>query len=183
MTKRKNKFKPRRSAKSQPAATTLRCAETLRDGTAIASNLLATEAAEITRALVRKAIAGNMKALRLCIERLVPFSRERALPVKIPAAQDALQITVALQAVFDGLRAGRLTASEAQKLAGLLENQRKAIETSDLEERLQALESSPPRREDKLTMPPDDLPYADDAVIRNEGDVDQEDLDQDDLEP
>ena len=92
---------------------------------------------------------------RLCIERLVPISRERALPVRIPAAQDALQITIALQAVFDGLAAGQLTASEAQKLAGLLENQRRAIETGDLEERLQALESAP--RKDVLPNIPEDL--------------------------
>jgi hypothetical protein len=75
-----------------------------------------------------------MKALRLCIERLIPMSHERPLPVRIPAAQDAPQITIALQAVFDGLGAGQLTPGEAQKLAGLLETQRKAIEIAGLED-------------------------------------------------
>jgi hypothetical protein len=140
MTKRKTKPTRGRSAGSLHTVES-HSAESLREGSAVASNVLATHAVQITRALVTKATAGNMNALRLCIERLVPLSRERVLPVKIPAAQDALQITVALQAVFDGLGAGHLTAGEAQKLAALLENQRKAIETSDLEERLQALES------------------------------------------
>jgi hypothetical protein len=152
MTKRQTKPKPGRSAgpldstashSAEVHSAGLHSAAYHRDGAAEASNLLALEAKEITRTLVRRAIDGNMKALRLCIERLVPFSRERVLPVKIPAAQDALQITIALQAVFEGLGAGYLTAGEAQKLAALLENQRKAIETNDLEARLQALESVP----------------------------------------
>ena len=128
--------------------------EARHDGEALATSLLATEAVKITRALVHKALAGNMRALRLCIERLVPISRERALPVRIPAPQDALQITIALKAVFDGLGSGKLTPGEAQKLAAILENQRKAIETGDLEERLQALESGPPPSPHNV---PDDL--------------------------
>ena len=118
------------------------------DGGALAASHLQAEAKNITRALVRKATAGrgNIKALRLCIERLVPLTRERALPVNIPPAQDALQITIALKAVFESLGAGQLTSGEAQKLTAILENQRKAIETYDLEERLLALESAPRTR-------------------------------------
>lgn len=151
MTKRKAKPRPGRPAASPPSS------QSLREATAIAGELLATEATLVTRALVHKAIAGNMHALRLCIERLVPLVRERALPIKIPAAHDALQITIALQAVFDGLGAGHLTAGEAQKLAALLENQRKAIETGDLEARLEALEAGP-QADTQADDPYQDLP-------------------------
>jgi hypothetical protein len=165
----------KRQIKPQPGPfADSRAAESMRDGSAAASNLLAAEAVHITRALVLKAIDGNMKALRLCIERLVPLSRERALPVKIPAAQDALQITLALQAVFDGLGAGYLTAGEAQKLAALLENQRKAIETSDLEERLRALESGSPRDIDEDRAAAfDDLPRQLDPLDTPQHDTDE----------
>ena len=125
--------------------------------TNLATDFLARKAFQITRRLVRGAVRGNMKALRLCIERLVPMSRERALPVRIPAPEDALQITIALQAVFAGLGTGQITPGEAQKLAAILENQRKAIETCDLEDRLIALESAPPKAKDDSSHIPDDL--------------------------
>src|SRR5438132_9904307 len=50
-------------------------------------------------------------------ERLIPIPRERALGIKIPAAENAVQITIALEAVLQALGDGQLTASEAQKLA------------------------------------------------------------------
>ena len=98
------------------------------------------------RALVRKAAAGNLKALRLCVERLVPPTRERALPIHIPAASSAVEITLALQAIFRALGDGQLTPGEAHKLAAILENQRKAIETAELEQRIAALEEGSQRR-------------------------------------
>ena len=92
------------------------------------------------RALIRKAVTGNLRALRLCVERLVPPTRERALPIDIPAASSAVEITLALQAIFRALGDGQLTPGEAHKLAAILENQRRAIETAELEERITALE-------------------------------------------
>ena len=92
------------------------------------------------RALIRKAVTGNLRALRLCVERLVPPTRERALPIDIPAASSAVEITLALQAIFRALGDGQLTPGEAHKLAAILENQRKAIETAELEQRIAALE-------------------------------------------
>src|SRR5258708_3322706 len=83
---------------------------------------------KLMHALIDKPIDGNIRALGLCIERLIPVRRERVLPVRIPAAETAVQITLALRAVLDALSDGQLTAGEAQKLAAILENQRKAIE-------------------------------------------------------
>lgn len=147
MTNRKTKARTGRSAAAPPALS--------QNAAAIASDLLATEATQITRTLVNKAIDGDLTALRLCVERLVPISRERALPVCIPAPEDALQITIALKAVFTGLSAGQITPGEAHKLAAILENQRKAIETLDIEDRLIALESAPPKKVDSSHIPKD----------------------------
>ena len=81
-----------------------------------------------------------MTALRLCVERLIPVTRERAPAVRIPAVTSALGITLALKAIFTAIGNGSLTAGEAQKLAAILEQQRKAIETAEIEERIKALE-------------------------------------------
>src|SRR5438128_2238702 len=93
-----------------------------------AQELLQLESEHVMKALIKKALRGNVTALRLCVERLIPIPRERALGIKIPAAENAVQITIALEAVLQALGDGQLTASEAQKLAHILENQRKAIE-------------------------------------------------------
>ncbi len=103
---------------------------------------LALDSKELMKAVMRKALAGNVTALRLCVERLLPIARERTVPVQIPRAESALQITSALAAVFDAVTSGQLTPSEAQRLAAILENQRRAIETAVFEERIAALESN-----------------------------------------
>ncbi|SRR6266404_50488 len=108
--------------------------------------LLDDDGIQLMRELIRKAVAGNITALRLCIERRIPVHRERALPVRIPAAQTAVQITRALGAVLNALSEGQLTPGEAQKLAAILESQRKAIETGEFEERLNHIEEETRKR-------------------------------------
>ncbi len=102
--------------------------------------LLEDESYRLTLALVRKALRGNISALRLCIERL-PFSRQRAIPIDIPVARGAAQIVRTLEALFQAIRSGEINASEGNKLAAMLENQRKAIETAEIEARIATLEA------------------------------------------
>lgn len=158
MPKKRTKPSRGRSAGPSHASTPNNTPAAVHVGGDIATNFMAGKALQIARRLVKQAWRGNMKAQRLCIERLVPMSRERPLPLQIPAPQDAQQITVALEAVFAGLGTGQITPSEAEKLAAILEYRRNAIETHDLEARLLALETPPPpppppKRDDL----PDDL--------------------------
>lgn len=85
-----------------------------------AEALLAGEAEALTRKAVELASGGNMVAMRLCMERILPPVRERPvcldLPLVGPADADA-----AMKAILEALRAGELTASDMGALAKLVE--------------------------------------------------------------
>ncbi len=74
-----------------------------------AEALLAGEAEALTRKAVELALGGDLVALRLCLERVLPPARERPLRVDLPLER-ATDADAAMQAVVAALRAGELTA-------------------------------------------------------------------------
>jgi hypothetical protein len=74
------------------------------------------------------------------MERIAPAPKDRPLFCPVPAASTAREINLALAKVTEAVGAGVLTPLEASSLAALFEVQRKVIETTDLEERIRALE-------------------------------------------
>lgn len=87
---------------------------------------------------------GDVVALRLCVDRLLPVraARDRAVELVLPAAQSAADLVAAAAVVIERAAAGGITLSEAKEFMALLEVQRKVIETSDLCVRIEALEAS-----------------------------------------
>ena len=104
--------------------------------------LLDGEGAAITRKAIELAKAGNERALRLCMERLIPPCRER--PVRLNLPQDlttARGVSSALAAIVAGVSQGDITTGEAVQLANVLEIRRKTIETEEFDRRLTELEN------------------------------------------
>ncbi len=108
--------------------------------TILAEKLLASEVEAVVSAVIAAAIAGDMAACRLVLERLVAPVKERAVEIELPALSGAKDLPMAMQAILLAAADGQLTPSQAQSLAGLVEAWRKAIETSDLSERITQLE-------------------------------------------
>ena len=105
-------------------------------------SLLDEEGGAITRKAVELAKDGDTTALRLVLERLIPPVKERRLALEIPKVETPAGITAAIGAVLEAVGAGKITPSEGQALAGLLEAQRKNLETLELEARIDAIEES-----------------------------------------
>ncbi len=109
--------------------------------TLAAEALLAGEAEALTRKAVELALSGDATALRLCLERIAPPRKDRPVTFALPplgTARDAVTASAALlQAVADG----DLTPLEAGELSKLVANHIEALKTSELEERLAALEA------------------------------------------
>jgi hypothetical protein len=91
---------------------------------------------------VERAKEGDPAALRLVLERLIPPVRERRLALDLPKVETTGGITAAIAAVLDAVGTGKITPGEGQALAGLLEAQRKNLETLELEARIAAIEDS-----------------------------------------
>ena len=104
--------------------------------------LLEGEAEALTRKCVDLAKAGDTTALRLCMERLAPAMKSRAVHLSMPSIETAADVLKAQTAAIRAMASGEITPDEAATIAGVIETKRKAIETADLEQRLTAVEAS-----------------------------------------
>lgn len=106
--------------------------------------LLEGEADKLTRKAIEMALEGDTVALRLCLERIHPPRKDSPVSFDLPEMNGAGSAAQAMGALLEGVAKGDLTPSEAGALSGLVEGYRKALETTELEERLRALEDRHP---------------------------------------
>ena len=108
--------------------------------TMAAQLLLDGEGEALTRKAVEMALDGDMAALRLCLERLLPPSRERSVSLDLPDTSTSEGIDKAIGAILKAVSEGKLLPGEGTVLSRILETRRKALETYELEQRIVALE-------------------------------------------
>jgi len=84
--------------------------------------------------------AGDQQAAQLVLSRIWPIRKGRPVSIALPALETAADIVKALGSVAGAVGAGDLTPEEGASVAAVLETKRKAIETSELEARIVALE-------------------------------------------
>ena len=130
-----NRFKPSQSGNPQGRPSGSRHKATL-----AAEALLDGECETLTRKAVEMALAGDTMAMRLCLERIMPPRRDRPVTVDLPTIQTTEDIVKATAKVTEAVGIGTLTPSEGELLSKILENHRRAVETTELEKRLTVLE-------------------------------------------
>jgi len=109
--------------------------------TIAAEVLLEGEAEALTRRAIELALEGDTTALKLCLERILPQRRSRRVIFDLPPIDRIEDLGKAIGSVLQEATSGQLFLDEAAALIGMMEFQRKALETIDLEQRLQALEA------------------------------------------
>jgi hypothetical protein len=113
---------------------------TLHKATRAAQELLDGEAQALTRKVVELAQGGNMAALKLCLERLLPPRKDRPITLQLPKVEAMGDVPKALGAILEAVSAGEITPGEGQAVCSMLENYRRGLELTELEARLTALE-------------------------------------------
>jgi hypothetical protein len=108
-----------------------RAVETLVDGSAEA----------ITQKAVDMALEGDSTALRLCMERIAPPRKDAPVNFDLPKMSNAQEASIAASGVLKAVSEGQLTPLEAVSVMGLIENFRRVLETTKIEDRLAALEA------------------------------------------
>lgn len=98
------------------------------------------ELSDVVRVVIDAAKRGDMGAARLVVDKLIPAVRERPLSIQLPPVANAEDCVSAQMKVLAAVAAGDLLPSEGEVLAGLIEQQRRSLETSDLAARLAAIE-------------------------------------------
>jgi len=110
--------------------------------TLAAEALLDGEAEGLTRKCVEAALGGDMAALRICMDRILPPRKERPVSFKVPPLQSAEDATKAMAAVTEAVAAGELTLAEAETASAFVERFVRTLEAGEFEKRLRALEAS-----------------------------------------
>ena len=103
--------------------------------------LMEGEAEAIGRVAIAEAKAGNPAVLKLCLDRLMPPRKDRHLAFELPPIETSADLTRATGALLAAVAEGSLTPSEAAELGKLVDSHVKAIEATDIQERLARLEA------------------------------------------
>jgi hypothetical protein len=108
--------------------------------TVLAEQLLDGEAETLIRKTIQKAKQGNIPALRMCLDRILPPRRERSVRLKLPDLASACDASTAMAAITAAVASGELTPAEAGELSKLVDSYVRTIEATEIERRLRALE-------------------------------------------
>ncbi len=103
--------------------------------------LIEGKAKALTEKLVALAEAGDVAALRMCMDRLCPPRKDRHVTFALPRLETAADAVAAMAAIVEAVAAGDLTPSEANDMARLVETYRATLETSELADLLARLEA------------------------------------------
>ena len=108
--------------------------------TRLAEQLLDGEAEILIRKAIQKAKQGNLPALRMCLDRILPPRRDRPVHFAIPELNSAADASKAIASITQAVAHGELGFGEAAELSKLIETYIRAVEATDLEKRLVILE-------------------------------------------
>ena len=102
--------------------------------------LLEGEAEALSRKAVDLALKGDVSALRLCLDRIVPPRKDRPVCFELPVMTESKNAVTASAAIVAAVAAGELTPTEAAELSKTIDSFVRVAETADLAERIKRLE-------------------------------------------
>ena len=108
--------------------------------TALAQDLLSEHAEWIARKVIELAEEGDMAAIRVCMERLVPPIKHQPIAAELPPIEKPADSVEAVASIAAAVAAGDLTAAEAAELAKVVDVYVRALDSKGFNERLSALE-------------------------------------------
>ena len=109
--------------------------------TLAAEALMDGDASAITQKAIELAKAGDMTAIRLCLERILPPRKCRPLKVALPAIKGPNDILKAVNSILSAVATGKIMTDEADALLRTVEAARKAIETEEMHRELDDLQT------------------------------------------
>jgi F0F1-type ATP synthase gamma subunit len=114
----------------------------LNHATLLAQELLAARVESIAGKLIELAEGGDMRAIRVCMDRLVPAIKDQPIAVELPPIEKPADSVAAAAAIAAAVAAGELTAAEAARLAKVVDVYVRALDSKGFDERLGKLENA-----------------------------------------
>ena len=111
--------------------------------TVLMQSLLEANAEAIARKAIDLATSGDLAAIRICFDRLVPARKDDTVALELPPLKSAADSVDAASTIVDAVAAGELTPSQGAELAKVVDIYVRALAAQGFEERLAKLENSP----------------------------------------
>ena len=105
-------------------------------------SLLEGQAEALTQTAISKALEGDGLALRLCMERIAPAPKDNSVSFPLPEMKDAMDASKAASSILTAVSEVELTPIEGIRVMGLIDSYRSTLELTEIEERLQVLETA-----------------------------------------
>ena len=108
--------------------------------TILLQNLLEDDGEARARKAIDLAKGGDLAALRMCMDRLMPARKHEPVAVDLPRLDTAADTVTAARTIVAAVAAGELTPSEAADIAKVVDIYVRALATQEFEQRLVKLE-------------------------------------------
>ncbi len=103
-------------------------------------NLLDGQAEALTQKAIELALGGDIPALRICLDRILPPRKDRLVTFELPPINKVEDVKAAATALLSAVASGNLAPSEAAEIGKLVDAYVRAVETTDVLARLEKLE-------------------------------------------
>jgi hypothetical protein len=117
-------------------------------------SLLEGQAEQLTQKAIELALAGDITALRLCMERIIPARKDRPIHLILPPVETVQQISQAMARVSAAIGVGEITPTEGEVLSNILVAHKTILTPGDVERRLDDLEQRMSQRTGAAPIPP-----------------------------
>jgi Family of unknown function (DUF5681) len=104
--------------------------------------LLEKEGKAITAKAIELAKAGDLAAIRICMDRICPPRKDRPVKFALPKLEAASDAVAAASAIVEAVATGALTPSEAAELSRVVSVYATTLEAADFDARLRKLEAA-----------------------------------------
>jgi hypothetical protein len=120
--------------------------------TLIMGSLLEGEAEQLTRKVIELAMEGNIAALRLCMDRLMPPAKDRTVLFEMPPIRDLNDVSAGMTSITAAVSDGKLTPPEGEIISRTLEQHANVMVFQDLQKRVEKLEQPPSAKENQVKI-------------------------------
>ena len=100
--------------------------------TMAAETLLAGEAERLTRKAIEMALDGDVVALRICLDKILPARKDRAVTFPLPPVGTPRDAADLMAAVIAAVGAGRVTPGEGAEVSKMMDAFVKAYQAAEL---------------------------------------------------
>jgi len=110
--------------------------------TLAAETLLEGEAEALSRKAVELALKGDVAALRLCLDRILPPRKDRPVCFELPKMTEVKDAVNASAAIVEAIATSELTPAEATELSKVVDSYARVLQAVEFAERLSKLEKA-----------------------------------------